>query len=85
MIFEKRLAKIGKGFNVNLYQKEDENLIIFLYNKSMQEKCLKINNERYELLSSDSILVGQEIIKLTDELLLSRTQNNIRLVNLNEM
>ena len=85
MVFDKRLAKIGKGFNVNIYPKNQTDLSVFLYNNSMQEKWLKINKERYELEMCPCLLGCHEILKLKDNLYVSRIDNNVELVKLNEI
>ena len=84
MVFEKRLAKIGKGFNVNLYLNDDKNINIILYNNSLQKKCLNIENEKYKLESVDSNFYGHECIKLFDDFYLLRIDSNLELVTINE-
>ena len=84
MVFEKRLAKIGKGFNVNLYAENDDVLDIFLYNNSLQKKYLNVSNERYELTCSNMVISGHEVIKISSNLYLIRVSSQIYLVNNDE-
>jgi len=84
MIFEKRLAKIGRGNNVNLYPKSDTFLEVFILINSIVKKDLDISNESYKLQSSLQNFLGREIIKLDNDLFVIRSANNIYLEMINE-
>ena len=83
MNFEKRLAKIGKGYNVNLYLKNDENIQIFLHNNSCIEKQLNIAGERYNLETTSNVFPYDEVLKLSDKIMIVKRDNNIMVVNNN--
>lgn len=83
MIFENRLAKIGKGFNVNLYVKNNSEISIFFYNETCFEKTLKITKEKFELVNENFTQSCDEIVKLSDNLYLYKKNNCIGLINNN--
>ena len=80
MVFEKRLAKIGSGINVNLYPKNQTEIEIIIYNNSCKQKTLNYVNERYNLELNNIIYPYDEVIKLSNDLLLVKIKNNIKLV-----
>ena len=80
MIFEKRLAKIGKGYNISLYHKNHKNIEIFLYKNTIQNKLLNIENERYNLDTLNFNVYAQKVIKLNESLFVKFQDGNIKLV-----
>ena len=79
MVIEQRVAKIGKGNNVNLYAKKQDESEIYFYNQNMIKKSLNVESENYELTTRKTEEYGVEIIKLEDDLMLLRTNNSISL------
>ncbi len=77
MIFEKRIAKIGKGNNLNLYAKNNKEIEVFLNTNGIVKKVLNVVNEKYGLVSSDEYFAGREVVKLDTNTFLIRTQNNL--------
>jgi len=80
MEFENRVAKIGKGFNINLYVNNLNEISIFYYNNYCKEKSLNINNERFELKEKDTNFSCEEIIKLDDDLIIYKQNGNIGVI-----
>ena len=80
MTFEKRLAKIGKGTNTNIYAENSNKISVYLYGNKVIKKALEITNEKYKLESFDDLYNGVEVIKLQEELYLCRSDNSIFIV-----
>ena len=79
MTFEKRVAKIGKGFNVNLQSENDNKIAIYLFANSITKKILNTEHEKYELNVENIVLTGDEVIPLDENIYLVARQNNLRL------
>lgn len=82
MVFENRIAKVGKGKHCNLFVKNNNKLLIFLNANGVLKKELDTSNERYFLIPTNEIFFGEEIILLEDNFALVRTQNNLILENI---
>jgi len=81
MTFETRIAKIGKGINTNLYLNNDNNLSIFFYTNSNQEKVLKIDDEKYALNTTENVFGYEEVIKVYNNFYVVRQGNIIKVLN----
>ncbi|MBQ9790487.1 MAG: hypothetical protein IJW24_02710 [Clostridia bacterium] len=77
MIFEKRIAKIGKGINTNLYAENNNKISIIFYANGLVEKFLDTSNEKYALEFGGGKMRGIECVKLEEGLYLCRSKNNL--------
>lgn len=84
MVFENRLAKIGKGSNINLYVKNDKEIEVFLLSNLCIKKILNISNESFGLKVDGENFSYDEILKISDNLYISRTNNEIRILKTND-
>lgn len=84
MVFENRLAKIGKGKNVNLYIKNDDEINIILFINSCVEKTLNVSKETYTLLTKEKSFPYQEVIRLNDKLFIVYQNYNIGIMKIND-
>lgn len=81
MVFEKRLAKLSSGFNINLYMENDDKLSIFLYNKTPINKLLDVSNEKYKIEDVKPLVHSNKVMKLSNNLYLCKNKESIYLVN----
>lgn len=80
MNFNSRIAKIGKGKFVNGVL-EGREICLYLNNGGMRKKILTDDENGFNIRPAELVSGCTEIIKLSGDIFIKRTQSNIKVEN----